>query len=104
MDKIVLTEIIKKLENVSPLDLPQALIEIELYEQQTAQELMDEIHNEFQKEDIIDNVVTPVFTTIIDGLLAHPKSSLLRYSCICALPKIGSNSGSSTFPIRVSWS
>lgn len=73
MDKIVLTEKIKKLENVSPLDLPQALIEIELYEQQTAQELMDEIHNEFQKEDIIDNVVTPVFTTIIDGLLAHPK-------------------------------
>jgi len=73
MDKKVLTEKIKKLENVSPLDLPQALIEIELYEQQTAQELMDEIHNEFQKEDIIDNVVTPVFTTIIDGLLAHPK-------------------------------
>ena len=73
MDKKVLTEKIKKLENVSPLDLPQALIEIELYEQQTAQELMDEIHNEFQKEDIIDNVVTPVFTMIIDGLLAHPK-------------------------------
>ena len=64
---------IENLENVSPLDLPQALVDIELYEQETAKEMMDRIHADFQKEDIVNNVVTPVFTTMIDGFLAHPR-------------------------------
>lgn len=68
-----INEEIEKLKNASPFDLPQALIEIELYEHETAQELLDKIHADFQKEDIIDNVVTPVFTTMIDGVLAHPR-------------------------------
>jgi hypothetical protein len=66
-------EIMQRIKSASPLDLPQTLIDLELYEQETAQELFDKVNNEFQKEDIIDNVMTPVFTTIIDGLLAHPK-------------------------------
>jgi hypothetical protein len=48
-------------------------MEMELYEKETAQELMDKIYADFQKEDVINNVVTPVFTSIIDGFLAHPK-------------------------------
>ena len=64
---------IENLGNVSPLDLPQALVDIELYEQETAKEMMDRIHADFQKEDIVNNVVTPVFTTMIDGVLAHPR-------------------------------
>ena len=64
---------IERIRNASPLDLPQAILDIELYDQETAQDLFDKIHAEFGKEDIIDNVVTPVFTSIIDGVLAHPK-------------------------------
>ncbi|MBR6840857.1 MAG: hypothetical protein IKM77_00935 [Prevotella sp.] len=63
----------QRIKNASPLDLPQTLLDIELYNQETAQDLFDKVHAEFEKEDIIDNVVTPVFTSIIDGFLAHPK-------------------------------
>ena len=66
-------EIKCRIESASPLDLPQTLMEIELYEQETAIELFDKVNDEFIREDIIDNVVTPVFYTMIDGLLAHPK-------------------------------
>ena len=66
-------EIKRHIESASPLDLPKVLMEIELYEQETAIELFDKVNDEFIREDIIDNVVTPVFYTMIDGLLAHPK-------------------------------
>ena len=64
---------IERIRNASPLDLPQAILDTELYDLETAQDLFDKVHAEFEKEDIIDNVVTPVFTSIIDGFLAHPK-------------------------------
>lgn len=66
-------EIKRHIESASPLDLPNVLMEIELFEQETAIELFDKINDEFIREDIIDNVVTPVFYTMIDGLLEHPK-------------------------------
>ena len=64
---------IERIKNASLLDLPQTILDIELYDQETAQDLFDKVHDEFGKEDIIDNVVTPVFSSIIDGFLAHPK-------------------------------
>lgn len=64
---------IERIKNASLLDLPQTILDAELYDQETAQDLFDKVHAEFDKEDIIDNVVTPVFTSIIDGFLAHPK-------------------------------
>lgn len=64
---------IDRIKSASPLDLAQTLMEIELYEQETAKELFDKINDEFSREEIVNNVVTPVFTTMVDGLLAHPK-------------------------------
>lgn len=68
-----LEDIQQRIKNASPLDLPQTLLDIELYNQETAKDLFDKVYAEFEKEDIIDNVVTPVFTSIVDGFLAHPK-------------------------------
>ena len=46
--------------------------------------------------------VTPeaISSEVIQRLLAQPNSSLLRYSCVFAEPRIGRHGGSSTFPIR----
>ena len=68
-----LDDIRQRIETASPLELPQAIMEVELYEQETARELLEKVNDEFRREEVIDNVVTPVFTTVIDGILAHPK-------------------------------
>lgn len=64
---------IDRIKAASPLELPYVLMEIEMYEQKTAQELLDRISSDFQKEELVDNVVTPVLTTVVDSLLAHPR-------------------------------
>ncbi len=63
----------EKLEKASPLEIPNILQRIELYDQETAEELIDKVNSEFQKEGIIDNVITPVIASIADGILRHPK-------------------------------
>lgn len=45
-------------------------MEAELYDQQSSYELYEEVSKTFEGEGIIDNVVTPVITTMVDGVLA----------------------------------
>ena len=59
-----------RIKNASPLELPYVLMEAELYDQQSSYELYEEVSKTFEGEGIIDNVVTPVITTMVDGVLA----------------------------------
>lgn len=47
-------------------------MQLEQYDCETAMELFDRINREFDKEDLMNNVLTPVTTTIIDSLLMLP--------------------------------
>lgn len=68
---------INELNNVSPLQVSKKLIEYELYDQQDSIEVLNKINEEFEgKQNIIDELVTPVFLNIADGLVKHPKLGL----------------------------
>lgn len=68
-----LKQSLEDLEKASPLEIPQILEKMELYDQETAEELLDKVNSDFQKEGIIDNVVTPTIASLLDGILRHPK-------------------------------
>ena len=63
---------IENLENVSVLDMPNVIKEMELYDKKTVSEIFEEVSREFGKENSIDNIVTPVFATVIDATLQMP--------------------------------
>lgn len=67
-----LQEFQQNLETASPLEVPSLLMQLEQYDCETAQELMARINKDFQKEDLVNNVLTPVMTTIVDSLLMLP--------------------------------
>lgn len=68
---------IDELNNASPLQISKKLIEYELYDQQDSIEVLNKIYKEFEgNQDIIDELVTPVFLNIADGLIKHPKLGL----------------------------
>ena len=60
---------INKIKTASPLDLPQILIDMELYDKQRAKDLFDEVNEKFDRESMETNVIMPVFTTITDAIL-----------------------------------
>lgn len=61
---------VDELRNVSPLELPSKIQEIELHDRKEAQAVIDEINAEFEKQgNLVDEVVVPVFMSIADGLL-----------------------------------
>lgn len=61
---------IEKIKKASPLELPYILMETELHDKQSAFELYEDVSKTFDGEGIIDNVVTPVITTLVDGVLS----------------------------------
>ena len=62
----------KKIKEASPLEVPFLLMQLEQYDCESAQEIFERINKDFQKEDMVSNVVTPVMTTIVDSLLMLP--------------------------------
>lgn len=64
---------IKSLEQLaksSPLEVTAKLQEFEMYDMKSSQEIIDEVYQEFQSgEHLADNVLKPVFLSIIDGIL-----------------------------------
>ncbi len=67
------------IKEASPLELPQLLINIELYDRQRAKDLFDEINEQFSRESMEENVIVPVFTTIAD--------TILDLKCFCNVRK-----------------
>lgn len=47
-------------------------MQLEQYDCESAQDMLERINKDFQKEDMINNVVTPVMTSIVDSLLMLP--------------------------------
>lgn len=61
---------IEELEYASPLEISRLLQEMELYDEKTSQEVLDEVHEKFDlAEHLEDEVLKPVFMSVIDGLL-----------------------------------
>ena len=61
---------IEELEYASPLEISRLLQQMELYDEKTSQEVLDEVHEKFDSaEHLEDEVLKPVFMSVIDGLL-----------------------------------
>ena len=80
MDKVKLIELEESIKNASPLELASKLEEAELYDQKETCEVIDEVYGEFKNHDnLVDEVVVPVFLSIADGLLeSTPATRKLR--------------------------
>ena len=61
---------IAKIKSASPLELPYVIMETELHDKKTSYEIYEEVSKTFEGEGIIDNVVTPVLSTVVDSVLA----------------------------------
>lgn len=71
--------VMKKLEGSSPLQVSKALIDMELYDQQSSLEVLSSIYEEFEnKDNVIDELVTPMGMSVLDSLISHPKLKLTR--------------------------
>lgn len=63
-------ELLEKLENASPLDAFSILEQTEMYDEQEAHEIIDQVYKEFESGDNkVQTIVVPVFTSVVDGLL-----------------------------------
>lgn len=72
-------EMLNDLSNTSPLMMSKKLIEYELYDQQDSIEVLNSIYEEFENnQNIVDELVTPVFFNICDGIVKHPKLGLAK--------------------------
>lgn len=70
-------ECLNDLNETSPLQMSKKLLEYELYDQQDSLEVLNQIYEEFEnKQDIVDELVNPIFFNIADGLIKHPKLGL----------------------------
>lgn len=68
MDK--LQEKIDSLRHASVFDLPNILTDIELYDKKSAEEVIEDVYKEFETgENLVDEIVVPVFTSIVDGFI-----------------------------------
>jgi len=77
--ELSLDEMLDDLNGTSPLNMSKKLMEYELFDQQSSLEVLEQIYEEFEsKEDIVDELVTPVFFNIADGLVKHPKLGLQK--------------------------
>ena len=70
MDQAKLQELEDSIRNASPLNLASTLQEAELYDKKETRTVVDEVYEEFNKQGrLVDEVVVPVFTAVVDGLL-----------------------------------
>lgn len=61
---------IEELEYASPLEISRLLQEMELYDEKTSQEVLDEVHEKFDSaEHLEDEVLKPVFMSVIEDFL-----------------------------------
>ena len=73
-------QIIKDLEQISPLALPQYIAQCEFYDSTSTRKVLDEAIQEFEKDGgKVDSILKPVILSIADGLIeALPNTRELR--------------------------
>ncbi|MCT8393686.1 hypothetical protein D0504_08175 [Weissella confusa] len=63
-------QIKNNINNASIFDLPQALIDAELYDEEDAHKVVEQVYADFEKGgNVLDSIVKPTFFSIFDGLL-----------------------------------
>jgi len=63
---------IKSLENCSPLEMSSKIIELELYDMESSQKIIDDIYEQFEDgEDVVDEVLLPCMFTVVDALFVR---------------------------------
>jgi hypothetical protein len=72
-------DVLSKLSSVSPLQASRVLIDMELHDQRSSIEILDEIYKDFEtKEDVIDELVTPMGLSLLDSIITHKDLKLNR--------------------------
>lgn len=67
-------DVLQQLNNVTPLQLSKTLIQFELSDKQSSSDILDSIYKEFEtKENVINELVTPLLLNVADGMVRHPK-------------------------------
>ena len=61
---------IERLKTASPLEMTSLLKELELYDKESSQKVIDDVYEQFASGDNMqDEILVPVFSAVIDGLL-----------------------------------
>lgn len=61
---------IERLKTTSPLEMTSLLKELELYDMESSQKVIDDVYEQFASGDNMqDEVLVPVFSAVVDGLL-----------------------------------
>lgn len=68
-----------QLAGTSPMQASRILISAELYEQRSSLDVLNSIYADFEtKENVIDELVTPLALNVLDGIISHRKLKLNR--------------------------
>lgn len=63
-------KLMEELKTASPLDSFSILEQVEMYEEMDARQAVENVYMEFESgENQVENIVVPVFTSVVDGLL-----------------------------------
>ena len=61
---------IERLKTASPLEMTSLLKELELYDKESSQKVIDDVYEQFASGDNMqDEILVPVFSAVVDGLL-----------------------------------
>lgn len=61
---------IERLKTASPLEMTSLLKELELYDKESSQKVIDDVYEQFASgENMQDEILVPVFSAVVDGLL-----------------------------------
>ena len=65
---------IEELKTASPLEMTSLLQELELYDKESSQKVIDDVYEQFASgENMQDEILVPVFSAVVDGLLEKTK-------------------------------
>ena len=65
---------IEELKTASPLEITSLLEEMELYDKESSQKVIDEVYEQFASgENMQEEILVPVFSAVVDGLLERTK-------------------------------
>ncbi|WP_160064993.1 hypothetical protein [Psychromonas sp. L1A2] len=72
-------EITQALAKASPLQVSKVMIDMELYDQKDSLAVLSNIYQDFESKDsVIDELVTPIGLSILDGIISHKNLKLNR--------------------------
>ena len=84
-------QIKNNINNASIFDLPQALIDAELYDEEDAHKVVEQVYADFEKGgNVLDSIVKPTFFSIFDGFLQMDMLKPVRDKGITASDLLGS--------------